>query len=931
MNEYLESPDLDLWRLAEDGDSFVWSADNSTIAFPTQVATILQSLMQSRGAVPNLTAVLFVVAALAKSHDRMAWRARVQSLGIGEIDSTGFDGVIDFLDSLSKLPEDLRTGPASAAAVLGCGLEGARQWLNELSGADANAVIDTLNLAAQDRPQIDGVETWSSLRIANERRRRVWQTLVHLSCANSDAESLRNWRRTGLASLLEPVEPAALEVQPRDPISRLVQSIKDDPELGVVAAMCHSIASLVSLPRRPSDPDQMPMGGVSDVTNRGNPDRLLMTELAAEPMMLMARIAMGQALYLRRETPPGPAPKRRQVLIELSVRCWGETRVRMAALALGVGVAEERRGETRADFVSVGQHRFAAVALHTRAGLVEHLEQLELAVHPGRAVARWANAVATVDDGIEPEPEAEPLLIVTDQTDRDSDFQASTIKLKRPFLVARIGQDGNVVILRRGVSGDDVLQRMSMTMPIRTPRIHVKHDDRLPLAVRLPVTPIAFCTERSDWSYLSTLDASGIRELWCVTSDRRLLHCTRRTHGGEELISALNSSHILAAVRDADSLRIVVGSTGNADHLISVQPHCAEVTRVTLASAKGQAEYAFVGRSLIRCVNGVIETIRQSDGIVTSALARRWKHVGCGYQQDPAGTIWMPGGAGDKDWEVLYAVPSGATTGTGCVVTGPDRLAHWVSDDLSRAVPLDGQNKKSISLGPSLPRLQRCRVLASSACRQRWLIEAWTTPFVTSFRPPSSSQLYCLDLKTPKVELVRSAFPFSLHSLATLDRESAQFVQDKAVRSRFTGIGFSPAFLVLGTARFRRVRLQSADSSPRRLVVAPDNSNCTLHEFGRSESVSTLYGPSHWTLRRAVLPGGSAWLDSRGLLHLERDDDSRSLVLTLCDNHVSGWFSETGFFGQPYFLAGRDNINHDIAIPLPVLNWLNEWTHKRRH
>ena len=56
--------------------------------------------------------------------------------------------------------------------------------------------------------------------------------------------------------------------------------------MAVKAAM-----AVTQLPRAVIDPDELPLGGVSDITNRGDWDKLLLSELAHDDLTLTARLA----------------------------------------------------------------------------------------------------------------------------------------------------------------------------------------------------------------------------------------------------------------------------------------------------------------------------------------------------------------------------------------------------------------------------------------------------------------------------------------------------------------------------------------------------------------------------------------------------------------------------------------------------------------
>ena len=144
--------------------------------------------------------------------------------------------------------------------------------------------------------------------------------------------------------------------------------------------------AVVHLPRKISESDELPMGGVSDITNRGPLDRLLTSELAHDDTTLALRVATNEALYLRRETPPKTPTPRRLILIDVGIRMWGVPRVFAAATAMALtATADAHAGALT---FRVHGDRVEAADLTTRQGLVGHLSVLEPDPHPGPAVDR---------------------------------------------------------------------------------------------------------------------------------------------------------------------------------------------------------------------------------------------------------------------------------------------------------------------------------------------------------------------------------------------------------------------------------------------------------------------------------------------------------------------------------------------------------------
>src|SRR5262249_7407213 len=187
-----------------------------------------------------------------------------------------------------------------------------------------------------------------------------------------DADSLALRLKTGLD---EVVAPAEIDLTPAERARSLIAQLEDDDELSGVGRLARHLMAAVTLPRAVSDREDLPLGGVSDISNRGPLDRLLLSELAHDDLTLAVRVATGEALYLRREQPPRTPPRERVLLLESGIRTWGVPRVFATAVALALTATTD----THTDVVC---YRAAGggvlpVDLTTRQGLIEHLGALE--------------------------------------------------------------------------------------------------------------------------------------------------------------------------------------------------------------------------------------------------------------------------------------------------------------------------------------------------------------------------------------------------------------------------------------------------------------------------------------------------------------------------------------------------------------------------
>jgi hypothetical protein len=103
-----------------------------------------------------------------------------------------------------------------------------------------------------------------------------------------------------------------------------------------VGTLLKRIWSGLNVPFHNVLPSQQPIGGVSDLTNKGNFDRLLISEFANDDIVFLSRIANNEALYINREVPPQSEELERIILIDVSIKNWGTPKLLAHALLLAI-------------------------------------------------------------------------------------------------------------------------------------------------------------------------------------------------------------------------------------------------------------------------------------------------------------------------------------------------------------------------------------------------------------------------------------------------------------------------------------------------------------------------------------------------------------------------------------------------------------------
>ena len=438
---YLMPPADSYWRWDDQGAVVVWS-NGSTIAFREELAKVLKRLAPK--GLPAIDAVLLLIAATrayweTDSVKLRQYLSRSSLLPLPGVTIDPTTRLFSGLDLIHKLPERLTRSPDAKGDIAAIVFETAPRWVSaEVAHVVCDVLDKKLNYAMSGLTRSGGArnQTTNSLLHDCEPLKRGLEGLT--------AEAIDLWRRTGLLSEPKP----ALVDSPVDHLSTqsLLLQLANDDEYAGLSRLARNLAAVVQLPRTITDTDELPMGGVSDITNRGTLDRLLLSELAHDDLMLATRLALNEALYLRRESPPAFPPKQRHILIDCGLRMWGIPRVFSTAVALSLAATTEQ-GAALCAYRASGSD-IVPVDLNSREGLVAHLESLEPEVHPGRSLDEFFQHVRQSDLA------GDVVLVTTDSVLADLEFQQKLNESDAPpIYLATVDREGHFQLWSRGPRG----------------------------------------------------------------------------------------------------------------------------------------------------------------------------------------------------------------------------------------------------------------------------------------------------------------------------------------------------------------------------------------------------------------------------------------------------------------------------------------------
>ena len=383
--QYLHSLPHVPWKWAEGGAVLVWR-DGSTIGFREEIVQILEWLAPN--GLPPFGAIVFLLAAC---------RGKVCEVA-DVVDSPGpfaqpvkdpvlhaarhrlkhqISTVLDELRRVTLLPEEIRSGIKARCILAEAVFEPAK----------AERHVDAASVLRGLREMINGAEP-ATLELPGPKDVCIRQLhIVAEGLKLHTTESLALRMRTGLDALPKEIDP---ELPAAERARRLIEELSNDREIGAVARAARELVAAVRLPRRLGERDQLAIGGVADLTNRGPLDRLLLSELAHDDLTLSVRVALNEALYLRREPPMREPPGTLALLLDSGVRLWGVPRVLATAVALALIARDKQHSEVRAWRANGKQ--LSPVDLLSRNGLTQHLGALEIDAHAGASLPAFAEA-----------------------------------------------------------------------------------------------------------------------------------------------------------------------------------------------------------------------------------------------------------------------------------------------------------------------------------------------------------------------------------------------------------------------------------------------------------------------------------------------------------------------------------------------------------
>lgn len=876
--DYLRAPANGLWHWAEEGKVLVWK-DGSTIAFREEIVQILEWLAPN--GLPSFGALVFLLAAgrgkLAKVADVVAESSAPLPPKMGRDASillsarqqlrAQLEAALAQLARVADLPVELHTGIKARCILAEAVFEPAR---NERH-VQAAAVLAGWRESISDGELLDSEAASATGRYL----RQIHIVAEGLKLHSTDSLALR--LRTGLDRLPEAVD---LHLPVAERARRLIEELSQDRECGAVARAARELLAAVRLPRRLADREQLAIGGVADITNRGPLDRLLLSELAHDDLTLATRVALNEALYLRREPPLREPPSTLALLLDSGVRLWGIPRVLATAVALAL-VARDQQHSHVVGWRAHGRG-LQSLDLLTRGGLTQHLAALETEPHPGNCLAAFTEAIGQGDHH-------QSVLITHRDALEDGEFRRALSEAgSAPSFIATVDRAGRFELHALPLAHRPPLCEadLDLTAVFATDEgvglVRSEIDPNLPAI--FGVHPFPFL-----------LPIAGKLDTWChgddsrtyaTLNDRRLVSYRDQKFGARILASELPGGRTLW-------MEHVAGVVSVVKSVASQRP--ARLISFALPEGPLRVTDLVAGEEVLAVhrYGEVILLIRKHDVRAYALSDGRLLHRTITPHR------WMNGRFFRGEENFYFAAWDGAHVKLEPVTLPADCLFHHVVSIFDRA-GFEGPwvvsifaylictaSGEKISLGMPSGFASKDYAVTVSRDGNTMQLAVEQLRWQVRFELEAAQNAKFLQGKISKLPL-ESPRPFPIWNLFRVVESLARVNDGLAICGR--------------RGKWRKLTL-GADGKLR-LASLSERGN----ELWQKVTFTGQAKPTRQLclLQNVAWPGGStAWLDSRGLLHLQSHDPSvPEISLVLADGEVAGWTSDGYVCGPPFFIEG---------------------------
>lgn len=511
---YFKSAEDYFWRWADDGEVIEWQ-DGQTLCYRP---SLTETLAELKDHFPPLGALLLLMNAGKNNGARVKYMLNTVFQKVHpdiEDKQIWVRDALSLMELLGSLPDRNWIGNKKTHLLQTLCASVAPSVSSEVAGN----IIDNFKSGRLDHTILQPVPLSKFIVEVD------LQYLAAVYKAIGSREELLLQLQTGVSELPKPL-PVLI---PEPPQSDLLSELESDPATAGFTRLTRQMIAALHIPMHAHGSSDQLFGGVSDISNRGHFDRLLLSELAHDELSLMVRLANNEALYLRREQLPSDYQPERFLLVDTCIRMWGTPRLLAMAAALACSL-QNKKGEMPA--YALTGYDYTPLQLGTKVGVGSALELLSPELNSAAGLTAFAKNVLQ-------KQQQEFFLITDEQLFHTAAFQEAFAAIRKcnGYLIL-VNREGKVQLFHYNKGHRHLLN-------------HAVYDlesiftagDILPAAHSLPAflhqqeAPLyfPFSSMQLHYYYYNAGQFGGV----AITEDQRLLYWKSVANGAKEISNDL--------------------------------------------------------------------------------------------------------------------------------------------------------------------------------------------------------------------------------------------------------------------------------------------------------------------------------------------------------------------------------------------------------
>jgi ribosomal protein L7/L12 len=380
--DYFQSYKNYFW-LWEDDAEVASISGGSTIGYKQQIAEYL-SLLANNGLPPFGSFLLLMIATNKTMDNSLGFVKSLLAKNFASFDenyfqnhSEEFNEAFDFLKVVSKIHSSFKTGKRKSILLQTVFVD----CHNKLNVTTSNGIVHALknnnkrHVSFLTKKDITLSYLKKEIRVLHLLLRK-FPTVQSIIDAMGDLPEIEEEE----ISFLENNQSTGKIYKD------FVEELEDTPQTFQLGVLIKPIWAGFKIPIFNSHPSEQPLGGVSDLSNRGSFDRLLVSEFANDDLLFMSRLANNEALYLHREMPPITDKMDRVILIDVSLNAWGTPKTLAHAIYLAISKHPKHINEANAYVVG---NNYESIKHNNVGEIIDGLQKVEATLNASLGLAAF--------------------------------------------------------------------------------------------------------------------------------------------------------------------------------------------------------------------------------------------------------------------------------------------------------------------------------------------------------------------------------------------------------------------------------------------------------------------------------------------------------------------------------------------------------------